>query len=75
MYTIITKESCPFCIKAKKVFAEKNLNFGELKVYEDITREEFYERVPPGVTTVPQIWLNDEEYIGGYEDLLKHLGE
>ena len=34
-----------------------------------MTREEFFEIMPEGTKTVPQIFI-DEKYIGGYEDLV-----
>jgi thioredoxin reductase (NADPH) len=70
---IYSKDDCPYCDRAKTLLETKQIEYEEIKVGKDITREEFLEKFP-NVRTVPQIYL-DESYIGGYDSLVKHFGE
>jgi len=45
----------------------------EIKVGQDISREDFLEKFP-NVRTVPQIII-DDIYVGGYEQLTQYLTE
>jgi glutaredoxin len=64
---IYTKENCPFCVKAKEQFSQKNQTYTEMKIGEDLTRENFMELFP-NVRTVPYIIINGDE-IGGFDKL------
>lgn len=70
---IISKDQCPYCVKAKELLKIKNIEFEEQKIHVDIMVEEFLSLVPEGTKTVPQIWL-DDEYVGGYTQLAERLG-
>lgn len=70
---IISKDQCPYCVKAKELLKIKNIEFEEQKIHVDIMVEEFLSLVPEGTRTVPQIWL-DDEYVGGYTQLAERLG-
>ncbi|NIJ07763.1 glutaredoxin 3 [Sphingomonas vulcanisoli] len=66
---IYTKMMCPYCMRAKKLLADKGVAFEEF----DITmggpkRAEMLERAP-GRSTVPQIFIGDR-HIGGCDDLV-----
>jgi glutaredoxin 3 len=65
--TIYTKNQCPYCVKAKKLFEKKQLEFNEIKVETDEMRNEVIKK-SGGRMTVPQIFIN-EKHIGGYDDL------
>lgn len=67
---IYTKENCPFCVKAKEQFSQKNQTYTEMKIGEDLTRENFMELFP-NVRTVPYIIINGDE-IGGYDKLVEY---
>jgi len=65
---IYTKMFCPYCVRAKKLLADKGVSFEEY----DITmggpqRAEMIQRAQ-GRTTVPQIFI-DDAHIGGSDDL------
>jgi len=65
---IYTKMFCPYCVRAKKLLADKGVSFEEY----DITmggpqRAEMIQRAQ-GRTTVPQIFIGDA-HIGGSDDL------
>jgi glutaredoxin 3 len=65
---IYTKFACPFCVRAKRLLAEKGAAFTEY----DITmggekRDEMLARAPNAMT-VPQIFIG-ETHVGGSDDL------
>ena len=67
-----SKNSCPFCDQAKKLLKLKNIEFEERNISaEKWTREQLLEAVPTA-RTLPQIFL-DDNYIGGFTELRRHL--
>lgn len=77
MYYIYGKDGCGYCSKAKQLATEKGLEWE----YIDLTHfplviEEFREK---GLRTIPQVFYGNPyrtgEYIGGYEEMVKHVGE
>ena len=68
---IWSKNACPFCVQAKALLESKGIEIEERNVSHDWTREQLLEAVPTA-RTLPQIFL-DEQYIGGFTDLRKHL--
>jgi glutaredoxin 3 len=66
-----SKDSCPFCDQAKNLLKMKGIEFEEKKIGHGFTREDLLEAVPTA-RTVPQIFL-DDQLIGGFTELKKHL--
>ena len=66
-----SKDACPFCDQAKKLLSLKGIQYEERNISRDWTREQLLEAVP-NARTVPQIFL-DDELIGGFTELRKHL--
>jgi glutaredoxin 3 len=66
-----SKNACPFCDQAKNLLKLKGIEFEERNISSDWTREQLLEAVPDA-RTVPQIFL-DEQLIGGFTELRKHL--
>ena len=66
-----SKDACPFCDQAKNLLKLKGIEYEERNISRDWTREQLLEAVP-NARTVPQIFLN-EELIGGFTELRKHL--
>jgi glutaredoxin 3 len=64
---IYTKDSCPYCVKAKSLLKMKNAAFQEIKVTNDDILQEMIKK-SLGRKTVPQIFINDQS-IGGCDDL------
>lgn len=65
---IYSKDYCPYCLRAKDFFAQRNIAFEEIDVTKDVrTLEELKKRT--GHLTVPQIFINDV-FVGGYTDLM-----
>ena len=68
---IVTKKDCPWCDKAKDLLRETGIAFFEMHISEHPSFRTFFGHL--GVKTVPQIFTKDER-IGGYDDLVQHLG-
>jgi glutaredoxin len=67
-----SKNSCPFCVQAKALLKQKNIEFEERNISQGIwTKEQLLEAVPTA-RTLPQIFL-DDNYIGGFTELRKHF--
>lgn len=64
--TIITKEGCPHCARAKALLNKKNIPFEELTIGKNLSAEAM--RSMTKASSTPQIFLN-EEYIGGADQL------
>jgi len=65
---IYTKVTCPYCMRAKALLAQKNVAFNEIKIDGDnALRAKMIER-SNGAYTVPQIFFN-EHHVGGCDDL------
>lgn len=82
---IYTKDNCPYCTRAKalmhtrgiaydeKIIAVNGRDMRELKENQEWTTRDQLLEIAPAAKTVPQIWL-DDEYVGGYDQLVQHLG-
>lgn len=68
-----SKYHCPYCDQAKTLLAVNGYEIEERKIGDGFTKEELLESVPTA-RSVPQIFVNDE-YIGGYKNLVKFLKE
>jgi glutaredoxin len=66
-----SKENCPYCVQAKALLKQKNIEFEERNVQKDWTKDQLLEAVPTA-KTLPQIFL-DDNYIGGFTELRKHF--
>ena len=66
-----SKNSCPFCDQAKKLLKLKNIEFEERNVSTEWTRDQLLAAVPDA-RTLPQNFL-DDNYIGGFTELRRHL--
>lgn len=77
MYTIFSKDNCPFCVKAKGLLNDLRLPYREVKIS---TINEAYRKadalqlvIPPKHLTVPMIWAGNT-WVGGYTEL-SHLAK
>ena len=66
---IYTKNNCIWCDRAKLLLDSKDIEFKEIDLSDDQTREKFYNSIGENVKTVPQIYIDDLR-IGGYQDLV-----
>lgn len=60
-------KTCPYCIRAKRLFEKNNIEFKEIDITDDENKLNELEK-KTGVDTVPQIFV-DGEFIGGCDDL------
>lgn len=72
-YTVYSKPSCPFCVKVIRALQLANVEYDELKLDTDFTREEFIGRF--GRTTFPRVLLNNETLLGGCNETVQYLRE
>ena len=71
IFTVYSKENCPYCYKVKQVLELTGSKFVSYELGEDFTREDFYAKFGEG-STFPQV-LCDDEKIGGSVDTIKFL--
>ena len=65
--TVYTKQSCPYCVRAKHLLGRKGVAFEEISVEgNDDLRAWLVEAT--GQMTVPQIFAGDRS-LGGYSDV------
>jgi glutaredoxin 3 len=65
--TIYSTAWCPFCVRAKRLLADKGAAFTEFDISGDAERrKEMIQR--SGRTSVPQIWIG-ERHVGGCDEL------
>jgi glutaredoxin 3 len=65
---IYTTRTCPYCLAAKRLLAQKQLSFEEISVDGDPQKRAEMTRRAEGRSTVPQIFI-DGRPIGGCDDL------
>ena len=70
---IYSKESCPFCVKAMDLLKTTDLEYKELKLDRDFSRDEILEQFPDA-RTFPIVTL-DNMWIGGYDQLVEVVDE
>jgi glutaredoxin 3 len=73
---IYTTPMCPYCVRAKALFAKKGVPFEEVDVYMDGDARKEMQSKAVGARTVPQIFIG-ERHVGGCDDLyeLDRVGE
>jgi len=75
MYKIYTKPNCQGCFKAKRLLDSKEIEYQEVRIGVDITKELLLElllEMAPFARSAPLIFLN-ETYIGGFNELQDHI--
>jgi glutaredoxin len=73
MYTIYTRDGCPYCSKVEQVLQLAELKYVVNKLGHDFARKEFYEKFGQG-STFPRV-VKDGELIGGCTETVKYLRE
>jgi glutaredoxin len=58
MKTVYTKDNCPACEQVKAVFKRDNIEFKEIKIGRDISREDFITKYPT-IKRVPFTVVDD----------------
>ncbi len=65
---IYTKSYCPYCVKAKQLLKNKNVDFTEIDITNNQSLIEELLLKSSGLKTVPQIFI-DDFHVGGCDDL------
>ncbi len=65
---IYTWSTCPFCIRAKALLAQKSVNYQEYTIDGNEVEREAMAHRANGRRSLPQIFINDQ-HIGGCDDL------
>ena len=63
-----TTPICPYCVRAKSLFARKGVAVEEVDVFMDATAREEMLAKSGGARTVPQIFIGDF-HVGGCDEL------
>jgi glutathione-dependent peroxiredoxin len=71
LISLFAKVGCPYCARAKKMLAERGLEYEEIVLGRDATTRSL--RAMTGSTTVPQVFI-EGKLIGGSEELAAYLG-
>tara|TARA_B100000519_G_C13810000_1_gene235295 strand:- start:58 stop:291 length:234 start_codon:yes stop_codon:yes gene_type:complete len=71
MYTIYTAPLCGYCSAAKNLLNTYNLEYLAIDLDTTEKKEDFKRKT--GLKTVPQIYNDANEHIGGYDQLVEYL--
>ena len=66
---VYTRKRCPYCTSAKIWLKQKDYQFEEISLDDKEVLQEFISH-NPDITSVPQIFVNNER-IGGVSELIK----
>ena len=72
-YVVVGTDRCEFCTKAKHLLREEGVGFTAYSLSSQSSKWLLTLIKQAGMTTVPQIWDNNGDYIGGYTELKEKL--
>ncbi len=70
LISMFSKVGCPYCARAKKMLAERGLDYEEIPLGKNVTTRSL--RAVSGKTSTPQVFI-DGQHIGGSEELAAYL--
>ena len=73
MYVLVTRNQCNFCDLAKEILKGSGIMYVEYNVQSGSSRWILDLLKKAGYTTVPQVWDNEGNHIGGYTELKEKL--
>lgn len=73
MYVVLGTTKCEFCTKAKHLLQKEGVGFTSYSLDTASSKWLLTLIKQAGMTTVPQIWDNKGNHIGGYTELKEHL--
>ena len=74
MYTIITRNDCKYCDKAKEMLNLDNIPYVTYNVEEASSRWVLSLMKEANIKTVPQVFAHDGSLIGGFRELETKMG-
>lgn len=75
MWVIITRNQCNFCDSAKALLKGHNKDYVTYNVQEDSSKWLLSLLKFGNIKSVPQVFTNKGEHIGGYTELVEHFRE
>ena len=72
-YVILGTSQCEFCTKAKHLMREKRVGFTAYSLDDPSSRWLLTLVKKAGMKSVPQIWDDNGDYVGGYTELKEKL--
>jgi len=66
--TLYTTAHCPYCIRARNLLDKKGVQYTDIRIDEQPEMRAEMERLSSGVTSVPQIFI-DDFHVGGFDDM------
>lgn len=66
--TLYTTAHCPYCIRARNLLDRKGVEYTDIRIDEKPEMRNEMERLSNGVTSVPQIFI-DDFHVGGFDDM------
>ncbi len=75
MYTIITRDQCNFCDSAKALLDAAKIPYTTYNINTVSSKWLLYLLKRSSITTVPQIFNDKGEHIGGYTELKENIKE
>jgi glutaredoxin len=75
MYTVVTRDNCQFCEKAKAILDEKEIPYRVINLQSLENRWLLNLIRSAGFSTVPQVWDKDGTHLGGYSELKSSLSD
>lgn len=75
MWVIITRDQCNFCDSAKALLKGLSISYVEYNVQSGSTKWLLSLLKKSNIKTVPQIFDNEGNHIGGYTELKEYLSE
>ena len=67
---IFTAQGCGYCVRALRLLQSKNIEFDHVDVSLDMEKRSALRKRAGGVTSVPQIFI-DNDHIGGCNELMQ----
>ena len=72
-YIVLGTTNCEFCTKAKYLLRKERVSFTSYSLDTPSSRWLLTLIKEAGMKTVPQIWDNKGDYVGGYKELVQQL--
>jgi glutaredoxin len=73
MYVVITRDQCNFCDSAKSLLDGSSIPYTTYNINTNSSKWLLYLLKRSSITTVPQIFNDVGEHIGGYTELKEYL--
>ena len=65
---LYTTAMCPYCVRARNLLDKKGVEYTDIRIDEQPEKRAEMETLSKGVTSVPQIFI-DDFHVGGFDDM------